>query len=519
MGAELVGGWSRRAVLGGLAASAWCAGCHTRRTTRVSFPADPFLLGVASGYPTPDGFSLWTRLAPVPLQADGAMDPVPVDLVLEVAEDETFRKIVHKSKPRAVPELAHSVHADVSGLESDRWYAYRFHVGDATSVVGRTRTAPAPDQPVSRLKFAIGSCQHFEHGWYVAHRHLLDEDLDLMLFLGDYIYEGNAESNAVRRHEGGEPVSLGDYRVRHAQYKTDPDLQRLHAAVPWLLTWDDHEVVNDWAGDRDEDLDPAFLERRAAAFQAWFEHMPVPLRKTPSGPSFPLYDTVPFGQLARFTMLDDRQYRTPQACPKPGRGGSNVVGLVDCPDVADPPRTMLGADQEEWLDATFASSRQQWNVVGQQTLMSPFDARDDEGLQLWTDGWEGYPEARRRLLASMKSRGLSNPIVVGGDVHTTYVSALHVDPWDFGSPLVASEFTCTSISSPDGTPDSGARFRSLNPHIAYMNGWQRGYLTFEISPDECTATVRAVDVKDPASGVETVASFVVRSGAPGAIRV
>lgn len=493
------------------------AGCKTRGTSRVHFPADPFLLGVASGYPTPDGFSVWTRLAPVPLEPDGGMEPIPAQVVLEVAEDDTFRKIVQQAKLQALPALAHSVHGDVHGLKPDRWYTYRFQSGDAVSPLGRTRTVPPAEVENARLRFAIGSCQHLESGWYVAHRHLLDEDLDLVLFLGDYIYESSREHNVVRRYVGGEPRTLGDYRVRHAEHRSDLDLQRLHAAVPWLLTWDDHEVDNDWASEQGEDLDPAFLERRAAAFQAWFEHMPVPLRMTPSGSSLKLYETVAFGRLARFTMLDDRQYRTPQACPKPGRGGSNVVDVEECPDVNDPERTMLGAEQERWLDSTIATNQQRWNFVGQQTLMAPFDARNDEGQQSWTDGWEGYPAARRRLLESMHSHGLANPVVLGGDVHSTYVANLHRDPRDPSSPIVASEFTCTSITSDGGTLESSARFHALNPHLTYVNGWQRGYLTFDVAPDGCTARVRTVDVKNPDSGVETVASFVVRSGSPGPI--
>jgi len=520
MGPQLVALWSRRRMLGGLVAAGWCAGCHTRPTTRVRFPADPFLLGVASGFPTPDGFSVWTRLAPVPLVSDGGMDPVPVDVVLEVAEDDTFARIVRRTRLQALPELGHSVHADVSGLRSDRWYHYRFRSGDARSPVGRTRTVPAVDAPVAHVRFAIGSCQHFEYGWYVAHRHLCDQDLDLMVFLGDYIYEGSGTDDRVRRHEGGEAVSLGGYRVRHAQYKTDPDLQRLHAAVPWLITWDDHEVQNDWAGEQGEDLDPAFLKRRAAAFQAWFEHMPVPLHVMPHGPSLKLYDTVALGQLVRFTTLDDRQYRTPQACPTPGRGGSRVVDLAECREVADPARTILGEEQERWVDATFASSRQQWNVLAQQTLMAPIDASDDPGRQAWTDGWEGYPESRRRLLRSMSERGLSNPIVVGGDTHSTFVADLRLDPWDERTPVVASELCGTSLTSggSGSSPEGSANTQRINPHLKYVNGWQRGYLTFELTPEECTAEVRAVDVENPDSGVETVASFVVRSGSPGPVR-
>jgi alkaline phosphatase D len=332
----------RRALLGSLLASSLFPACLAR-AARPRFVADPFSLGVASGYPTPDGFSLWTRLAPIPLVPHGGLEPEGVSLTLEVAEDEAFATVVHSGSHGAFPELAHSVHADVRGLKPDRWYFYRFHAGDASSPVGRTRTAPALDARVSRLRFAIGSCQHFEQGWYTAHRHLLAENLDLMLFLGDYIYEVSWGDDLVRRYQGGEAVTVSDYRVRYAQHRTDPHLQALHGAVPWLVTWDDHEVDNDWADTQSEHLDPAFSSRRAAAFQAWYEHMPLPRSMLPSGPALRLHTTVPFGQLARFTMLDDRQYRTAQACPNPARGGgSTVVDAAACAELASPVRTMLG---------------------------------------------------------------------------------------------------------------------------------------------------------------------------------
>jgi alkaline phosphatase D len=502
---------SRRALLAGVLAAPFVPA----RAAEPRFVADPFALGVASGYPTPSGFSLWTRLAPIPLLPDGGMDPVGVDLTVEVAEDEAFTQIVHTAEVAAWPELGHSVHWDVAGMKPDRWYFYRFHAGDATSPVGRTRTAPASDALVERLRFAIGSCQHFEQGWYTAHRHLLAEDLDVMVFLGDYIYEASWGDDLVRAYRGGEARTLGDYRVRYAQHRSDPDLQALHGAVPWLVTWDDHEVDNDWAGAQSQHLDPAFLQRRAAAFQAWYEHMPLPRAMVPHGTALKLHTTVPFGRLARFTLLDDRQYRDPQVCPNPVKGGgSTTVNAANCPQLFDPRHSMLGAEQERWVEGVLGASRQQWNLVAQQTLVTPFDSKEDDGLQAWTDGWEGYPAARERLMAAV--RRAQNPVVVGGDVHCTYVSDLHLEPRDERSPVVATEFCGTSITSQGWGREATEKLQAHNPQVKYANSWQRGYLAFEVTPRGCTASVRAVDCKRRDAPVETAAKFVVQAGSPGA---
>jgi alkaline phosphatase D len=508
---------SRRWVLGGslgllLRPSLACA-------SRPRFVAEPFSLGVASGWPTPTGFSLWTRLAPSPLSPDGGMTPEPVPVEVEVADDEAFSKIVWKATAAAYPELAHSVHVDVDGLSPGRWYFYRFSAGDATSPVGRTRTAVAPGTAVERLRFAIGSCQHFEQGWYCAHRHLLDEDLDLMLFLGDYIYESSWGSQLVRRYAGGETVTLGDYRVRHAQHKTDPDLQRLHGRVPWLMTWDDHEVDNDWAADRSEHLDPAFADRRAAAFQAYFEHVPLPLsRARAPRAGLKLYDQVAFGDLARFYVLDDRQYRSPQACPGPSGGGSDVFDPASCAELEDPQRTLLGPAQQGWLDGALKASTSRWNLLAQQTLLSPCDGEPAQGRQIWTDGWDGYPAARRALLSTLRKSKARNPVVLGGDMHASYVAALHLDPFDTRSELVGTEFCGTSITSDGMSQQDSERVARDNPQLAFVDGWHRGYLAFELTSARCTARLRGVDITRKDGGVETVASFVVEDGKPGASR-
>jgi phosphodiesterase/alkaline phosphatase D-like protein len=299
----------------------------------------PFGLGVASGYPTATGVVLWTRLV-------GAASLTPTSVTWEVAGDESMRTIVRRGEASAEPEWAHSVHVEAQGLEPDRWYWYRFSAGDAQSPIGRTRTAPVASAQPARLRFGFASCQHYEQGYFNAYRHMVADDPDLMVFLGDYIYESHWGRDLVRSHASPEPYTLDDYRARYALYKSDPDLQAAHAACPWLMTWDDHEVDNDYADDRPEDgMEKAqFLERRAAAYRAYYEHMPLPDRMRPKGPDMRIYTTLDWGTLTRFYALDDRQYRSWHACPRQGRrGGSNTVDIDQCAALSSPGRSMLGA--------------------------------------------------------------------------------------------------------------------------------------------------------------------------------
>ena len=265
---------TRRALIGG--GSAAILTVAARGAERL--PTGLFTLGVASGDPLPDSVILWTRLAPQPLDAAGGMPPIAVPVRWQVATDERFAHIVRAGEARAEPRWGHSVHVDVRGLRPASRYFYRFLAGGETSAVGRTRTAPAAGTPVERLRLAYGSCQKYESGFYAAYRHLVADDPDFVLFLGDYIYEGAPTAkDAVRLHRNPEPMDLGGYRVRYATYKSDPLLQAAHHAAPWVLTWDDHEVANDYAAALDQNnTDPAaFLLRRAAAYQAWYEHQPV----------------------------------------------------------------------------------------------------------------------------------------------------------------------------------------------------------------------------------------------------
>ena len=510
----------RRRFLEALAALGVSQALPARATDRkVSFDSYPFKLGVASGYPTPDGFVLWTRLAPRPLEPGGGLAPGPVPMIWEVAEDERFAKVVAARAEFPTHDWAHSVHAQVAGLAPDRWYHYRFRAGDAVSPVGRARTAPALGTMPARLRFAFASCQHYERGYYSAYRHMVADDLDLAVFLGDYIYESSLRGNQVRRHERTEePQTLDEYRARHALYKTDADLQAAHRAFPWIVTWDDHEVDNDYANDRQEDGMPPseFLLRRAAAYRAYYEHMPLPAQMRPQGPSLRIHTTQAWGSLANFHLLDGRQYRSPQACPaKPG--GGNVVDPLQCGELRDPSRTMLGAGQEAWLARQFDSSRASWNIVAQQTLVAQLDSHAGDAQRFWTDSWDGYPAARRRLLEAVASRRLPNPVFIGGDVHMNFVADLKLDFDDEKSPVMASEIVGTSITSPPGNWQKNLpEILAKNPHLRYGRGDRRGYVRASISGGRLSADLVGVDtIRKPESRAEVLARFVVEDGKAG----
>jgi alkaline phosphatase D len=485
----------------------------------------PFSLGVASGSPLPDSIILWTRILPDPLNAASA-PPLALTVRWEVAEDEAFRKIAARGSAVASPALAHSVHVDATGLRPDRWYWYRFMLGNAVSPVGRTRTAPANDALPSKLKLAVASCQHWEFGHYAAHRHIAASTPDLVAFLGDYIYEWGPyqlrhPERAVRTDES---FTLAQYRARYAQYKSDRDLQAAHLAAPWIVTWDDHEVANDYAGDIDERLSGDFAARRAAAYQAFYEHMPLRLAPPRDGRfgGIRMFQRYDWGRLARFHVLDDRQYRSTPPCPKPGRGGSNVVLARACEALRDPGRTMLGAEQEAWLAQGLLSSRAHWNILAQQTPMAqssgvPIQSPDDG--RFWTDGWDGYPLARRRLLDTLVNSGARNPVVLAGDVHTFYASELRTDfnrPVSKANPVVAAEFCGTSVTSSSRPQQRTQENVERNPHMLYGRSDRRGYMLMELTPQATnTRFVALDDVHKVDSGQSVLASFGVQADGGG----
>jgi alkaline phosphatase D len=483
---------------------------------RPRFSASPFTLGVASGYPRPGRIVLWTRLAPEPLAPDGGMAPESIPVRWEIARDEKLKDIVAAGTAYATPEWAHSVHVEVTGLQPARPYWYRFAAGEATSPVARTHTAPGITARPKRLRFAFASCQQYEQGYFGAYRHVVADDPDLLVHLGDYIYEATWGRDLVRSHGDGEAVTLDDYRRRYALYKTDPDLQAAHAACPWLLTWDDHEVENDYANDRSANLDdPAwFLARRAAAYKAWYEHQPVPRAMVPFGPSARIYTRNAFGTLAEFFVVDDRQYRSHEACPRPGRGGSTVADVAECAELADPARTMLGAPQEQWLTAGLAASKARWTILAQQSRMTQWDERPGPGRLAWTDAWDGYPAARRRLLESLTQK--ANPVVIGGDIHAFHVGNLKTDFDDAKAPVVASEFIGTSITSQGWAQKRMDDLRADNPHVLLADSAHRGYVRVEVTPASLKVDLRAMDnVQARDAACRTLATFVVEDGKPG----
>ncbi len=508
--------WSRREVLaaGALAPLRALAQQRGAGGVRMSFREPPFKLGVASGEPDPNGFVLWTRLAPDPLNG-GGMPPVNVEVDWQVAEDEALTKVVARGSEVAIPDLGHAVHAEVVGLRPDRWYFYRFRAGNEISPVGRARTAPANDQQLERVRFAFASCQHYETGYYTAFEHMAREDLDVIVHLGDYIYEGAGREGdgRVRKHTGLEIETLEDYRNRHALYRSDKNLQAAHQACPWIVTLDDHEVDNNYAArisqDADVDID-TFLTRRAHAYQAYYEHMPLRLGAKPVGADMQLYRRVPFGRLLEFQVLDTRQYRSDQPC-------GDKTG-PECDAVFDPETTILGDEQEQWLYQTLRDSPATWNAIAQQVMVARVDRTPGEAREFSMDKWSAYRAALDRFMGFLDESKPSNPVVLTGDIHTNWACDLMLDFDDANSKVVGTEYIGTSISSSgDGTPreDHAAELESENPCVRFFNG-ERGYVSCEVTPDRWLAKYQVVEyVSRPGAPLVTRAQFVTENGRPG----
>jgi alkaline phosphatase D len=517
----------RRALLGaggaigiGLAAAGLS---QSRAWADPAFPADPFSLGVASGDPWPDGFVLWTRLAPDPLALDGlgGMPPRKVEVVWEVAADDRFRHIVRRGRAQAVPELAHSVHVEVGGLLPGREYFYRFRVRGVESPVGRTRTAPSHRTALKEMRFGVVSCQAWFEGFYTAYRHLAEEDLDVIFHLGDYIYENAIDANGGVRgvpmaaELRAEPMDLTQYRNRHTLFHLDTDLVAAHQTHPFVLVWDDHEIEDNWVGDisvvdGEPDQDPAvFRLRKAAAFQAYYENLPLRLPNKPHGSTGRLYRGLNYGRLARFHVLDTRQYRDDQAC-------GDVTST--CTDRLTPGRTVLGAEQERWLHDSLGRSAATWNVIPQQVPVAQVDTDTTDGQKFVMDFWDGYKPARDRLFAEITRRGVSNPVVLTGDMHRHLAADLKADFDDPDSPTIGVEFVGTSISTKKDGEDLDASGRNLlaaNPHIKFTS-YQRGYVRCTLTRETCHADFRVLPyVTTPGAPVSTRTSFVTENGNPG----
>lgn len=484
------------------------------------FKADPFSLGIASGEPAADGFVIWTKLAPEPLALNSGMPARAVEVKWTLSTDEKMTGILRSGAARAKPELGHSVHVEITGLEPGREYFYRFEAGGVRSAIGRAKTFPAPGSTVP-VRFASAGCQRYEDGYFTAWRRIAEDRLDFVAHYGDYIYEykalkpgGDRRVDIIRDMPGapGKCLTLADFRHRYALYKLDPDLQAAHASTSFLASFDDHEVENNWTGYSsayEGTSRQAFALRKAAAFQAWYEHMPLRARQMPKGPDVLAYRRFRIGDLLQLDILDTRQYRDVQPCND---------GWKVCPEAKENKRTMLGKQQEDWLNAGFRESRAKWNLLAQQVPMGRFDRNPDPTItETHMDKWDGAEAARNRLFAAVEAAKLTNLVVLAGDVHHNRAAELKADFDDPASRTVGVEFIATSISSNgDGSdqPKSVPNLMSANPQMKFYNN-QRGYVRHQVSPERWQADFQVLDkvsVRD--APIRTRASFVVESGKP-----
>lgn len=526
---------SRRGILLAAAATAAASGSvgvDVRHAHADPVRNDPFRLGVASGDPLPDRVILWTRL--VDDIADAAsMGRRTVPVGWEVAVDPSFRRVVRRRTVLARSGAAHAVHVDVDGLEPGREYWYRFRAGRHVSPVGRTTTAAAAGSDLGRLRFGVANCQDWQNGYYGAYRDIADADLDVVLHVGDYIYEYDPRSGGPRQHNtssgtsagADQLITLADFRNRHALYRTDHHLQAAHEAVPFISTWDDHETENNYADLVDEQDDLPFPERsqspaefalqRAAAYQAWYEHTPIRVDFLPGSADLRIYRRFDFGRLLRLNVLDTRQYRTDQPGGLPADFGPQALGDTNGAG------TLTGAEQESWLLAGLQSSSARWNVLGQQVMLAAtrFVSPPPSSV-VNLDQWDGYSPQRRRLLDAVVESGAANPVVIAGDIHSTWVNDLRQNFDDPGSATVATEFVSTSITSefpPELVPVVEASNAAFNPWVRYFNGRSHGWLSMDVDRSRWLLEERSVaSIVTPDAPSSTTARWVVEAGRPGA---
>ena len=513
---------TRRALLKHLIAASAVYPLSSYSQAHLRFDKNPFILGVASGSPTENSIVLWTRLVEEGLFGSG-LPASTIEVKWELANDPHFVSIVQAGIALALPELAHSVHAEVHNLPSNKWFYYRFSAGGKVSQVGKTRTLPAANAAVDRLRMAYASCQHYEHGYFTAYKYMLKEDLDLVMFLGDYIYESGPGKKGVRMHDSGPLTALEDYRKRYVLYKKDTALQAMHAACPWLMTWDDHEVQNDYAALYPGTHGPYvsdFPKRRAAAYQAYYEHMPI--RSSAlidgidglfKGSEMRIYGNFRFGSLADIAILDDRQYRDPNICT-PSEQGSAVFDPKTCPDLFSETRSLLGKTQEQWLTGVLKDSgKSTWNVIGQPTLYAQRYFPSGNNLLIWNDGWDGFPAARKRLNQVFMQNKVKNLVVFGGDVHENWVGYIKEDYDNPQSQTLGVEFCGTSITTIGGGEKYLASRLAKNPHFLFAQASKKGYGVAQFTPQELTVTLRVLaDAQDENTAIESLATFKVVSG-------
>jgi len=464
---------------------------------------------------------LWTRLALEPLADDGGMGDEPIPVAWEVASDPSFANVIRQGTLTAHPENAHSVHVLAMGLPEDAWLWYRFEAMGCQSRVGRTRTFPAPGSDATQMRFALASCQDYQTGYYSAYNEMVArDDIDFVVHVGDYIYEFPDRSDLVRTANPGAPLLLEQYRRRYAFYRLDPQLQAAHASFPFIQSWDDHEVVDNWSGDTGLSAFISFLQRRANAVKAFYEHAPMLPQTTPVGPDARLYRRFRFGDLAQILSLDSRQHRSPQPC---ATLGTSTFGFP-CSGQQDPSVNFLGAQQEAWVQGRLQNTQATWNVMAQGVLMMDLSLGGVKNF----DAWDGYPNSRRRLLEFLANNDVPNPVVVSGDFHSSWAADLQVDRNDAASPFVATEFVGLPISSDAiatlapqfGAPDFGDNVEAQNPHLQFIGGTQQGYVHMDVTPERWRADYIAMDnVLSPTAPGSVFASLELEVDTQGVTRV
>ena len=513
---------SRRNLLKGVSFISGFALSHSPKLNALAkselelqYEAYPFTLGVASGEPESNSVVIWTRLAAQSLSKKLAQSIVPVQWF--VAEDEQMSNIIAQGEGLASPEFGHSLHIVVENLQPDRFYWYRFQTQKHLSPKGRTRTTPVGS--ANKLSFAFVSCQNYEHGYYNAYRYLAKEKLDFVIHLGDYIYEGGNNKKSTKKsprsHDSPEPTDIEGYRQRYSLYRSDPDLQEAHRLFPFICTWDDHEVENNYANLKSAKNDNVelFRKRRAAAYQAYYEFLPLRPYSRPQAENMQLYRHLEWGDLARFYVLDTRQYRNDQPCDHNGKGGMQII--ANCQERFDRKRSLLGKTQEQWLHDSLSSSSSHWNVIAQPYLFSQLKISftDDEPLFL-SDAWDGYPISRQKILDLIEQKRPSNPVFIGGDIHSFWINQVYRDFDDRNSEVLATEFVGTSITSNNRVHHNFlAALLPLNPHVQFFESRFRGYVKCDLSPSVWQAQLKVVDtVKQTKSKLSTLATFQVKNG-------
>lgn len=464
-----------------------------------------FKLGVASGDVSATGVVLWTRLAPEPGVADGGMPAEEVSVRWELSTDPAFTNISRSGMEQATPTLAHSVHVELDDLSPASEYWYRFSANGQYSPVGRTKTLPLDLQKTDSIRFATASCQNFSHGHFGAYRHVVRDSPDFVMHLGDYIYETSFGEN-VRPHPSDEPPrTLDEFRLWHTHYKSDPDLQLAHATLPFFAVLDNHDAVPDG--------DNAQRELRRAAYQAWYEHMPVRGYSRPGSDRFSMHRCINLGDVAQICLLDSRQYRDSIELCSQDYDRSYGFGNYRqrCSAVFSESRSMLGQAQTSWLIENIKKAPAAWNVVASPGPFQPFSYRVEGEDRRYISAWDAYPANRSRIANALLQSSASRPLVVSGDVHSFWAVDGAKTPWK-GERFPIMEFTTSSISAnwPPALAEPVTQNLEHNPQVQYYEPAYRGYMLHDVSADQWQTTARAVStVLNRDSQVSSIARFVV----------